>query len=161
MEYEILNVDYQESIAIVKINRPQALNALNTRFFQEMDDVVSQVTNKPEIKVMIITGEGKAFVAGADIKEFSNYTPEEGLQMVENGQRIFAKIEKLTKPVIAAVNGFALGGGCELAMSCHLRIASENAKFGLPEVSFGIVPDLGGAQKLSRIVGLGKAKEIV
>jgi len=157
MEYEILNVDYQESIAIVKINRPQALNALNTRFFQEMDDVVSQVTNKPEIKVMIITGEGKAFVAGADIAEMVDKNPEEGSAFSRIGQNTFRSLEKLEIPVIAAINGFALGGGLELAMGCDFRIASTKAKFGQPEVNLGLIPGYAGTQRLSRLVGMGDA----
>jgi len=157
MEYEILNVDYQESIAIVKINRPQALNALNTRFFQEMDDVVSQVTNKPEIKVMIITGEGKAFVAGADIAEMVDKNPEEGSEFSRIGQNTFRSLEKLEIPVIAAINGFALGGGLELAMGCDFRIASTKAKFGQPEVNLGLIPGYAGTQRLSRLVGMGDA----
>lgn len=157
MEYEILNVEFSDNIAIVKINRPEALNALNTRFFQEMDDVVSNVANKPEIKVMIITGEGKAFVAGADIAEMVNKNPEEGSEFSRIGQNTFRSLEKLEIPVIAAINGFALGGGLELAMGCDFRIASIKAKFGQPEVSLGLIPGYAGTQRLSRLVGLGDA----
>jgi len=157
MEYEILNIDYQENIAIVRINRPQALNALNTRFFQEMDDIVSNVTNKPEIKVMIITGEGKAFVAGADIAEMVDKNPEEGSAFSMIGQNTFRSLEKMEIPVIAAINGFALGGGLELAMGCDFRIASTKAKFGQPEVNLGLIPGYAGTQRLSRLVGMGDA----
>lgn len=157
MEYEILNVTFQDNIAIVKINRPQALNALNTRFFQEMDDVVSNVTNKPEIRVMIITGEGKAFVAGADIAEMVDKNPEEGSAFSRIGQNTFRSLEKMEIPVIAAINGFALGGGLELAMGCDFRIASTKAKFGQPEVNLGLIPGYAGTQRLSRLVGLGDA----
>ena len=157
MEYEILNVEFSDNIAIVKINRPEALNALNTRFFQEMDDVVSNVTNKPEIKVMIITGEGKAFVAGADIAEMVDKNSEEGSEFSRIGQNTFRSLEKLEIPVIAAINGFALGGGLELAMGCDFRIASTKAKFGQPEVSLGLIPGYAGTQRLSRLVGLGDA----
>ena len=157
MEYEILNVEFSDNIAIVKINRPKALNALNTRFFQEMDDVVSNIGNKPEIKVMIVTGEGKAFVAGADIAEMVNKNPEEGTEFSRIGQNTFQSLEKLEIPVIAAINGFALGGGLELAMGCDFRIASTKAKFGQPEVSLGLIPGYAGTQRLSRLVGLGDA----
>ena len=157
MEYEILNVELSDNIAIVKINRPEALNALNTRFFQEMDDVVSNVTNNPEIKVMIITGEGKAFVAGADIAEMVNKNPEEGSEFSRIGQNTFRSLEKMEIPVIAAINGFALGGGLELAMGCDFRIASTRAKFGQPEVSLGLIPGYAATQRLSRLVGLGDA----
>ncbi len=157
MEYEILDVTFQESIAIVKVNRPQALNALNTRFFQEMDDVVSIVTNKPEIKVMIVTGEGKAFVAGADIAEMVDKNPEEGSAFSRIGQNTFRSLEKMEIPVIAAINGFALGGGLELAMGCDFRIASTKAKFGQPEVNLGLIPGYAGTQRLSRLVGIGDA----
>lgn len=157
MEYEILNVEFSNNIAIVKINRPEALNALNTRFFQEMDDVVSNIANKPEIKVMIITGEGKAFVAGADIAEMVDKNPEEGSEFSRIGQNTFRSLEKLEIPVIAAINGFALGGGLELAMGCDFRIASTKAKFGQPEVSLGLIPGYAGTQRLSRLVGPGDA----
>ena len=157
MEYEILNVAFQDNIVIVTINRPKALNALNARFFQEMDDVVSNVTNKPEIKVMIITGEGKAFVAGADIAEMVDKNSAEGSEFSRIGQHTFRSLEKLKIPVIAAINGFALGGGLELAMGCDFRIASTKAKFGQPEVSLGLIPGYAGTQRLSRLVGMGDA----
>ncbi len=157
MEYKILNIEFSDNIAIVKINRPEALNALNTRFFQEMDHVVSNVTNKPEIKVMIITGEGKAFVAGADIAEMVDKNPSEGSEFSRIGQNTFRSLEKLEIPVIAAINGFALGGGLELAMGCDFRIASTKAKFGQPEVNLGLIPGYAGTQRLSRLVGMGDA----
>ncbi|MFO7614850.1 MAG: enoyl-CoA hydratase-related protein [Bacteroidales bacterium] len=157
MEYEILQLTVDENIAIVTINRPQALNALNARFFKEMDAMVSQVSGMEEIRVMIITGEGKAFVAGADIAEMVDMTPEEGIAFSKVGQNTFRSLEKMDIPVIAAINGFALGGGLELAMGCDFRIASNKAKFGQPEVNLGMIPGYAGTQRLPRLVGLGDA----
>jgi enoyl-CoA hydratase len=157
MEYEILKLVVEESIAIVTISRPQALNALNTRFFQEMDAMVKQVSGLPDVRVMIITGEGKAFVAGADIAEMVDMVPEQGVAFSKTGQNTFRSLEKMEIPVIAAINGFALGGGLELAMGCDFRIASNKAKFGQPEVSLGLIPGYAGTQRLPRLVGLGDA----
>ena len=157
MEYNILKTEISEGIALVTINRPEALNALNTRFFQEMDDVVDTISTNPNVKVMVITGSGKAFVAGADIAEMVNKNEEEGTAFSKTGQNTFRSLEKMEIPVIAAINGFALGGGLELAMGCDFRIASSKAKFGQPEVSLGLIPGYAATQRLSRLVGLGDA----
>jgi enoyl-CoA hydratase len=157
MDYEILKLSVDDNIAIVTISRPQALNALNTRFFQEMDAMIKKVSCTPEIRVMIITGEGKAFVAGADIAEMVDMTPEEGIAFSKTGQHTFRSLEKMEIPVIAAINGFALGGGLELAMGCDFRMASNKAKFGQPEVSLGMIPGYAGTQRLPRLTGLGDA----
>lgn len=157
MEYEILKVEIQEGIALVTVSRPAALNALNTRFFREMDDVVSAMSDNKDVRVMVITGEGKAFVAGADIAEMVDKTPVEGTQFSKLGQHTFSSLEKMEIPVIAAINGFALGGGLELAMGCDFRIASVKAKFGQPEVNLGMIPGYAGTQRLPRLVGLADA----
>ncbi len=157
MEYLILKTEVSEGIALVTINRPEALNALNTRFFQEMDDVIESVSKMPDVKVMVITGMGKAFVAGADIAEMVNKNPEEGSAFSRIGQHTFRSLELLEIPVIAAINGFALGGGLELAMGCDFRIASSKAKFGQPEVNLGLIPGYAATQRLSRLTGLGNA----
>jgi enoyl-CoA hydratase len=157
MDYEILQIEITDGIAIVTISRPKAMNALNTRFFQEMDDAIARLSKNPVVKVMIITGEGKAFVAGADIAEMVNKNPEEGSAFSRIGQNTFRSLEKMEIPVIAAINGFALGGGLELAMGCDFRIASTKAKFGQPEVSLGLIPGYAATQRLSRLVGLGDA----
>lgn len=157
MPYNILKPEVRESIAIVTISRPQALNALNSEFFREMNAWLDEVGKNPDIRVMILTGEGKAFVAGADIAEMADMGPEEGKKFSLTGQATFQRIEDISIPVIAAVNGFALGGGCELAMACDIRIASVNAKFGQPEVNLGLIPGYAGTQRLSRIVGLSNA----
>ncbi|NOX86174.1 MAG: hypothetical protein GXO86_09460 [Chlorobi bacterium] len=157
MEYKILKTEIKDNIAFVTINRPEALNALNTRFFNEMDDFVAKVSQMPALRAMIITGEGKAFVAGADIAEMVNKNREEGTAFSRLGQNTFSSFGKLDIPVIAAINGFALGGGLELAMGCDFRIASTKAKFGQPEVSLGLIPGYAGTQRLSRLVGMGDA----
>jgi enoyl-CoA hydratase len=157
MDYEILQLAVSEGIATVTINRPQALNALNTRFFMEMDAMIREISSRPEIRVMIITGEGKAFVAGADIAEMVDMTPEQGIAFSKTGQHTFRSLEKMEIPVIAAVNGFALGGGLELAMGCDFRIASNKAKFGQPEVNLGMIPGYAGTQRLPRLTSLGDA----
>jgi enoyl-CoA hydratase len=157
MDYEILKLSVEENIAIVTISRPQALNALNSRFFLEMDAMIKQVSAMPEIRVMVITGEGKAFVAGADIAEMVDMTPEEGIAFSRKGQHTFRSLEMMEIPVIAAVNGFALGGGLELAMGCDFRIASNKAKFGQPEVNLGMIPGYAGTQRLPRLTTLGDA----
>lgn len=159
---EVIRIEKIEKILLVKISRPESLNALNKEVLKSLDEVFEKSKDDREIYGIIITGEGeKSFVAGADIKEFSNFTPIEAKDMSENGQKLFSKIENFPKPVLAAVNGFALGGGCELAMSCHIRIASKNAKFGQPEVNLGIIPGYGGTQRLPRIIGMGRALEII
>jgi len=157
MEYEILKTEISEGIAVVTISRPKALNALNTRFFNEMDQLVKEISANSEVRVMVITGEGKAFVAGADIAEMVDMTPEEGSTFSQLGQNTFRSFEKLDIPVIAAINGFALGGGLELAMGCDFRIASAKAKFGQPEVNLGMIPGYAGTQRLPRLVGMADA----
>ncbi len=157
MEYTILNLEVADGIALVKISRPKALNALNTRFFLEMDAMIEKILAMPEIKIMVITGDGKAFVAGADIAEMVDKSPGEGTDFSKIGQNTFSSLEKMEIPVIAAINGFALGGGLELAMGCDIRIASNRAKFGQPEVSLGLIPGYAGTQRLPRLVGKGDA----
>ena len=149
-------------ILTITISRPHALNALSSDTLDELSTAVDHVYSDKNIKGVIITGDGdKAFVAGADIKEFSGLTRESAFAMAKKGQDIFSRIEHAGKPVIAAVNGFALGGGCELAMACHIRIATENARFGQPEVNLGIIPGYGGTQRLTKLVGRGKALELM
>ena len=163
MNYTNLLIDINDKIATVTINRPQKLNALNKETIQELHNVFSELEQSKNIKVIILTGSGtKAFVAGADISEFSNFDISQGEELAKNGQEIlFNFIENLSTPVIAAVNGFALGGGLELAMSCHFRVASDNAKMGLPEVSLGVIPGYGGTQRLPQLIGKGKAMELI
>jgi len=161
VEFKNLLIEIKESIGIIKINRPGSLNALNIETLGEIRDAVTVLNNDEEIKVIIFTGEGKAFIAGADIKQMKGMNEEEAREFSSLGQKIFDIIENLDKPVIAAVNGFALGGGCELAMACDIRIASDNAKFGQPEVNLGIIPGFGGTQRLPRLVGKGIAKETI
>jgi enoyl-CoA hydratase len=158
-----LKVDNDGMVAIVTIERPQQLNALNKDTISELSHVLDQIESDSNVRVVIITGSGeKAFVAGADIKEFAHFSPQEGQQLSAEGHKqLFDKLEKLNKPVIAAVNGFALGGGLELAMSAHIRIASENAQLGLPEVTLGVIPGYGGTQRLAQLVGKGKAIEMI
>jgi len=153
MDFEILKIELKNEIGIITIDRPKALNALNTRFFDEMDEAIESISKKQNIRVLIITGEGKAFVAGADIAEMVNMTPEQGTAFSKKGQNTFNSIENLRIPVIGAINGFALGGGLELAMACDFRIASTKAKFGQPEVNLGMIPGYAGTQRLSRLVG--------
>jgi enoyl-CoA hydratase len=157
MQYSILNTDIQEGIAIISISRPEAMNALNTQFFTEINALLDEMEQRKDLRVLILTGEGKAFVAGADISEMVNMTPEEGKAFSELGQKTFNRISQFEIPVIGAINGFALGGGCELAMACDFRIASNKAKFGQPEVNLGLIPGYAGTQRLSRIAGLGNA----
>ncbi len=160
---ELKNIKFEKEgyIAIITINRPDVLNALNTETLKELQYVIYQVKEDKNIRTLIITGEGKAFVAGGDIAEMSNFSPEEGYNFSKLGNDTFLDIQNLPIPVIAAVNGYALGGGCELAMSCDIRWASEKAKFGQPEVGLGLIPGFGGTQRLARIVGIGRAKEII
>lgn len=162
MSYNTLLTKVENNILTVTLNRPKQLNALNKEVFAELESVLDKYTNDNEVKGIIITGSGeKAFAAGADIKEFAHFNVEEGTLLSANGQRIFAKIETYNKPVIAAVNGFALGGGLELAMSCHIRIASDNARFGQPEVSLGVTPGYAGTQRLTQLIGKGKSLELL
>ena len=151
--YSTLLTELSEGILIITINRPDKLNALNAQVFTDIENAVDEIQTNPEIKSAIITGSGnKAFVAGADIAEFANYTKEQAMALSKRGQDIFFKIENSKKPIVAAVNGFALGGGCELAMACHFRIASENAQFGQPEVNLGLIPGYGGTQRLPQLI---------
>ena len=162
MNYQNLLVEKKDNIATVTINRPDKLNALNAQTMGELKSVFTELKSDSETYVVIVTGTGeKAFVAGADIAELNNLDVITGKAFAENGQAVFNLIENLDKPVIAAVNGFALGGGCELALSCHIRIASENAKFGQPEVNLGIIPGYGGTQRLTRLINSGSAMEYI
>lgn len=152
----------EDGLALITVNRPQALNALNCDTLEELRAAVLAADKDPAVRVIIITGAGaKAFVAGADIAQMRGLSPLEGRDMTILGQEVFAAIENLAKPVIAAINGFALGGGCELAMACDIRLASDKAKFGQPEVSLGITPGFAGTQRLTRLVGRGKAKLLI
>ena len=154
-------LEKRNRIAIVTISRPEELNALNTQTLRELLDTINKVEEDDEVRVMIITGDGRSFVAGADIKEMSSFTATEGCKFGEYGNQVFMTLENLSKPTIAAVNGFALGGGCELAMACDIRLAGEKAKFGQPETGLGITPGFGGTQRLSRLVGVGVAMELI
>lgn len=161
MEFENLLLEKNEGICTITINNPQTLNALNAEILKELDDAFAQVESDDEVGIIILTGKDKAFVAGADIAYMKDLNAEQGRAFGEAGAKIFRKIETLNKIVIAAVNGFALGGGCELAMACDIRLASEKAKFGQPEVGLGITPGFSGTQRLPRLVGLGRAKELI
>ncbi len=162
MEYKNIIFTVEEGIAVLTINRPKALNALNGETVTELGDCIRKVAVNKDIKVLVITGSGeKSFVAGADIVEMSTKNPVEGREWGKFGQDIFTEIENLPQPVIAAINGFALGGGCELSCACDIRYAAENAKFGQPEVGLGITPGFGGTQRLPRVVGRGYAKELI
>ncbi len=157
MEYTILKTEINDGIALVTISRPEAMNALNTRFFNEMDQLVAEISANKEVKAMVITGEGKAFVAGADIAEMVDKNGEEGTAFSKLGQNTFSSFGKMDIPVIAAINGFALGGGLELAMGCDFRFSSTKAKFGQPEVNLGLIPGYAGTQRLPRLTGMGDA----
>ncbi len=162
MEFQNIVFEVEESIAVVKINRPNKLNALNEQTLKELQEVFNEIQNNERIYVAILTGEGeKAFVAGADINELNKLDVISAKKFAEFGQGVFNLIENLGKPVIAAVNGFALGGGCELALACHFRVASENAKFGQPEVNLGIIPGYGGTQRLARQINSGRAMQLI
>jgi enoyl-CoA hydratase len=161
--YNNILVDQKDQYQIITINRPNQLNALNKETIEELNNALSAANKDPKMGAVILTGSGeKAFVAGADIKEFADFSVAQGGELAQNGQNIlFDFVEKMTIPVIAAVNGFALGGGLELAMCSHIRVASSNAKMGLPEVSLGVIPGYGGTQRLAQLVGRGKANEMV
>lgn len=163
MSYNNLLVSDADGVRTITINRPDQLNALNRATIAELDQALNEADVDKSVRVLIITGSGpKAFVAGADIKEFAHFAVEEGKALSADGQKkLFDHVENMTKPVIAAVNGFALGGGLELAMSAHVRVASDNARMGLPEVSLGVIPGYGGTQRLARLVGKGKAMEMI
>ena len=163
MTGESVLTEIKNNVLVITINRPDKLNALNKSTIEELHDTLVEAENQKEIRAVIITGSGnKAFLAGADIAEFANFTIEQGKQLSSTGHfKIFNFIENYSKPVIAAVNGFALGGGLELALACHIRVASDNAKMGLPEVSLGVIPGYGGTQRLAQIIGKGKAFEMI
>jgi enoyl-CoA hydratase len=163
MAYQNILLQEENNILTITINRPDQLNALNKQTIEELNKALSLADVNPSVRVIIITGSGeKAFVAGADIKEFAAFSIEEGRMLSRAGHKLlFDFVENMSKPVIAAVNGFALGGGLELAMSAHVRVASDNAKMGLPEVSLGVIPGYGGTQRLAHLVGKGKAMEMI
>lgn len=163
MSFENILVEQKGHLQIITINRPNQLNALNKKTIEELNAALSSANNNSNTGVVILTGSGeKAFVAGADIKEFADFSVDQGRELAAKGQELlFSFIENMTKPVIAAVNGFALGGGLELAMASHIRIASKNAKLGLPEVGLGVIPGYGGTQRLAQLVGKGKANEMI
>ncbi|MEY3398938.1 MAG: hypothetical protein RL220_1532 [Bacteroidota bacterium] len=163
MAYENIILEETGKVLYITINRPDQLNALNRSTIEELNKALALADVNPSVRVIVITGSGeKAFVAGADIKEFASFSVKEGAALSARGHKLlFDFIENMSKPVIAAVNGFALGGGLELAMSCHIRIASDNAKMGLPEVSLGVIPGYGGTQRLAQLVGKGKAMEMI
>jgi enoyl-CoA hydratase len=160
--YQTIQTALEGGIFTVTINRPDKLNALNKDVMNDLEAVMREIEDTPEVRAVIITGAGqKGFVAGADISEFIGLNSGEGMDLARRGQDIFFRIENCSKPVVAAVNGFALGGGCELAMACHFRIASENAKFGQPEVNLGLIPGYGGTQRLVQLIGKGRALELL
>jgi enoyl-CoA hydratase len=160
--YQTLLTSLRDGVLTVSINRPDKLNALNKTVIEELNEMLDEVYSNTAVRSVIITGSGqKAFAAGADISEFIGLKPAEGMELARRGQAIFFKIENSPKPILAAVNGFALGGGCELAMACHFRIASENAKFGQPEVNLGLIPGYGGTQRLVQLIGKGRALELL
>jgi len=162
VSYNTLLYEKEDGIGIVTINRPQSLNALNGEVYTELYEVFQEIEDDQEVRVVILTGSGeRAFVAGADIAEMQPQSSLEIGSLMDSGRKVFDRIYTLSKPVIAAINGFALGGGCELAMCCDLRIASENAKFGQPEINLGIIPGAGGTQRLARLVGMTRAKELI
>ena len=163
MDFDNILIDKEGYIAMVTIDRPKKLNALNRVTISELHHAFAQLENDKEIRAIILTGSGeKAFVAGADISEFASFSPAEGEELASEGQELlFNFVENLSTPVIAAINGFALGGGLELALSCHFRVASDNAKLGLPEVSLGVIPGYGGTQRLPQLAGRGKAMEMI
>ena len=161
MPYSLLELFVVDRVATLTVNRPDKLNALNTATIGELGEAIDEIRNRDDIGGAILTGAGRAFIAGADITELAAQTPMQAKQRALRGQQTFRRFETSPKPVIAAVNGFALGGGCELAMACHLRIASDAAKFGQPEVKLGICPGYGGTQRLPRLVGMGRALQLL
>ncbi|HEX5577577.1 MAG TPA: enoyl-CoA hydratase-related protein, partial [Gemmatimonadaceae bacterium] len=161
MTYEFLTLSVDDRVATLTVNRPDKLNALNDATVAELGRAIDEVRSRDDVAGLIVTGAGRAFVAGADISELSSQTPTIAKGRAQRGQAVFRRFETSPKPVIAAVNGFALGGGCELALACHIRIASDKAKFGQPEVKLGTCPGYGGTQRLSRLVGKGRAIQLV
>lgn len=161
-EYNTILLEKEDDVSVLTINRPKALNALNSEVLQELEDALDHLSKDKSIRVLIVTGSGeKSFVAGADISEMANKNAVEGREFSELGNRVFSKLANLPYPTIAAVNGFALGGGCELALSTDIRIASKNAVFGQPEVGLGIIPGFGGTQRLTRLISTSLAKELI
>lgn len=156
-----VDLEKQGHIGVITMNRPEALNALNTPMLHELEGIIAEVEADEDIYVCVLTGAGRSFVAGADIGEMSDFGAVAGKAFGDYGNSVFLKIENMTKPVIAAINGFALGGGCELSMACDIRLASEKAKFGQPEVGLGITPGFGGTQRMSRIVGISNAMRMI
>lgn len=161
MSYKTIELSVAERIATVTINRPDKLNALNVAVFDDLTTLVEELATRSDIGGVIITGAGRAFVAGADISELESLNAIQAKSLARRGQLVFNRLEALHKPVIAAINGFALGGGCELAMACHIRIASDAAKFGQPEVKLGLIPGYGGTQRLPRLIGKGRALQLL
>ena len=163
MSFQNLEVNYKDKIAVVTINRPENLNALNSQTILELNRCFLDLESNSTVRAIVLTGAGnKAFVAGADIKEFADFSEAEGKALAQEGQeKLFNTIEQLNTPVIAAINGFALGGGLELAMACHIRIAGDNSKMGLPEVTLGLIPGYGGTQRLAQLIGRGRAMEMI
>jgi enoyl-CoA hydratase len=161
MSYQHLLLSVQDRIATLTVNRPDKLNALNAALIGELGTAIDELQSRDDVAGIILTGAGRAFVAGADISELANQNAVDGKRLARRGQEIFRRFELSAKPTLAAVNGFALGGGCELAMSCQLRIASEAAKFGQPEVKLGLIPGYGGTQRLPRLVGRGRALQLL
>jgi len=161
MPYETISLAVADRIATITINRPDKLNALNARVITELGEAIDAVSGNPDIGGVIVTGSGRAFVAGADIAELNDHSAASAKTLAQRGQDVFRRYESSLKPTVAAVNGFALGGGCELAMACHIRIASEAAKFGQPEVKLGLIPGYGGTQRLPRLIGKGRALQLL
>ncbi|MEO6526891.1 MAG: enoyl-CoA hydratase-related protein [Gemmatimonadaceae bacterium] len=161
MAYELLTFQVADRIATITVDRAEKLNALNDALMAELSLAIDEAVRRPDVGAVLLTGAGRAFVAGADIGELVDQTATEGKARAERGQRTFRKFERSPKPTLAAVNGFALGGGCELAMACHIRVASDTAKFGQPEVKLGIVPGYGASQRLPRLVGKGRALQLL
>src|SRR5689334_24803838 len=161
MPYASIELSVVDRVATITVNRPDKLNALNAATIGELGEAIDEVRQRDDVGAAILTGAGRAFVAGADISELTSQTPLQAKQRALRGQQIFRRFETCGKPTVAAVNGFALGGGCELAMSCHIRIASEAAKFGQPEVQLGLIPGYGGTQRLPRFVGRGRALQLL
>ncbi len=160
MSYKTIKIEISDAIATLTFNRPDVLNSINSEMLEEIRSAVRELRINDEVKVLVLTGAGKAFVAGADIKTLQTFNPLEGKLFIEAGQSLFFEIEALDIPVIACVNGFALGGGCEIAMACDFIYASEKAKFGQPEINLGIIPGFGGTQRLSRLIGKDRTKEL-
>jgi enoyl-CoA hydratase len=161
MDYKILKNEITDGVALITISRPQAMNALNSDFFIEFNSLLDELSGNNSVRVIVLTGEGKAFVAGADIAQMSEMNSDQAFKFSKTGQETFNRLVKMDIPVIAAVNGFALGGGCELAMACDIRIASKNAKFGQPELNLGLIPGYAGTQRLSRLTGLANALHLI